>query len=59
MSPPVVWHDLVVVGNGVADKLIYPNDPPGDVQAFDVHTGKRVWSWSPIPRNASEPAAAT
>ena len=35
-SPPVVWRDLVIVGNGVADKLIYPNDPPGDVQAFDV-----------------------
>jgi quinoprotein glucose dehydrogenase len=58
-SPPVVWRDLVIVGNGVADTLTYPNDPPGDVQAFDARTGKRVWSWSPIPRSASDPAAKT
>jgi quinoprotein glucose dehydrogenase len=58
-SPPVVWGDLVIVGNGVADKLVYPNDPPGDVQAFDVRTGKRVWSWSPIPKSAADPAAKT
>ena len=29
-SPPVVWKNLVIVGNGVADRLVYPNDPPGD-----------------------------
>ena len=58
-SPPVVWHDLVIVGNGVADTLTYPNDPPGDVQAFDVRTGKRIWSFSPIPRSANDPAAKT
>ena len=49
-SPPVVWGDLVIVGNGVADKFSYRNDPPGDIQAFDVRTGKRVWKWSPIPQ---------
>jgi quinoprotein glucose dehydrogenase len=49
-SPPVVWHDLVILGNGVADRLTYRGDPPGDVQAFDARTGKRVWSWNPIPR---------
>ncbi len=49
-SPPVVWRDLVILGNGVADRLTYHGDPPGDVQAFDVRTGKRVWRWSPIPR---------
>lgn len=58
-SPPVVWRDLVIVGNGVGDRLIYPNDPPGDVQAFDVHSGKRAWSWSPIPRDARDSAAKT
>lgn len=58
-SPPVVWHNLVIVGNGVADRLIYPNDPPGDVQAFDVKSGKRVWSFSPIPRSARDEGAAT
>lgn len=49
-SPPVVFEDLVIVGNGVGDRLTYRNDPPGDIQAFDVRTGKRVWRWSPIPR---------
>ncbi len=58
-SPPVVWRNLVIVGNGVADKLIYPNDPPGDVQAFDVKSGKRVWSFSPVPRSERDDGAET
>jgi quinoprotein glucose dehydrogenase len=58
-SPPVVWRNLVIVGNGVADKLIYPNDPPGDVQAFDVKSGKRAWSFSPVPRRADDDGAET
>ncbi len=49
-SPPVVWRDLVILGNGVGDRLTYPNDPPGDIQAFDVRTGGRVWRFSPIPQ---------
>lgn len=48
-SPPVVWGNLVILGNGVADRLIYKNDPPGDVQAFDVRTGKRVWRFQTVP----------
>jgi quinoprotein glucose dehydrogenase len=47
-SPPVIYKDLVIVGNGVGDRLVYPNDPPGDVQAFDVHTGRLVWKFNPI-----------
>jgi quinoprotein glucose dehydrogenase len=49
-SPPVVWQDLVIVGNGVGDRLTYPGDPGGDVQAFDARTGRRVWSFDPIPQ---------
>lgn len=49
-SPPVVWGDLVIVGNGVGDRLVYHDDPPGDVQAFDVRTGRRVWDFNPIPQ---------
>ncbi|HTL05790.1 MAG TPA: amidohydrolase family protein, partial [Gemmatimonadales bacterium] len=48
-SPPVVWGDLVILGNGVADRLTYRGDPRGDVQAFDARSGKAVWRWSPIP----------
>lgn len=48
-SPPVVWRDVVIVGNGVGDRLVYKSDPPGDVQAFDVRTGKRLWRFKTVP----------
>ena len=49
-SPPVVYKDLVILGNGVGDRLVYTNDPPGDVRAFDARTGKIVWTFRPIPQ---------
>ncbi len=49
-SPPVVYKNLVIVGNGVGDRLMYKNDPPGDVRAFDARTGKRVWTFHTIPQ---------
>jgi quinoprotein glucose dehydrogenase len=49
-SPPIVYKDLVILGNGVGDRLVYRNDPPGDIRAFDAHTGKQVWSFRPIPQ---------
>ncbi len=49
-SPPVVYRDLVILGNGVGDRLVYRHDPPGDVRAFDARTGKTVWTFRPIPR---------
>lgn len=49
-SPPVVYQDLIIVGNGVGDRLTYKNDPPGDVQAYDVRTGERVWSFHMTPQ---------
>ncbi|HTS61871.1 MAG TPA: PQQ-binding-like beta-propeller repeat protein [Candidatus Acidoferrales bacterium] len=49
-SPPVVYKDLVIVGNGVADRLVYKKDPPGDVRAFDARSGKLVWTFYTVPR---------
>jgi len=49
-SPPVVYKDLVILGNGVGDRLSYRNDPPGDVRAFDAHTGRMVWTFHTIPQ---------
>jgi quinoprotein glucose dehydrogenase len=49
-SPPVVYKDLVILGNGVGDRLVYTNDPPGDVRAFDARTGKVAWTFRPIPQ---------
>jgi quinoprotein glucose dehydrogenase len=54
-SPPVVWRNVVIVGNAIGDRIIQEQDPPGDVQAFDVRTGARLWRWEPIPQ---QPGAA-
>lgn len=49
-SPPVVYKDLVIVGNGVADRVVFRKDPPGDVRAFDTRTGKLAWTFYTVPR---------
>jgi quinoprotein glucose dehydrogenase len=49
-SPPMVFKNLVIVGNGVADRLAYPKDPPGDVRAFDARTGAAVWTFHTVPQ---------
>ena len=57
-SPPVIYKDLVILGNGVGDRLMYKNDPPGDVRAFDARTGKQVWNFHTIPMDG-DPETAT
>jgi quinoprotein glucose dehydrogenase len=57
-SPPVVYKDLVILGNGVGDRLVYKNDPPGDIRAFDAHTGRLVWKFHTIPQRG-EPGHET
>jgi quinoprotein glucose dehydrogenase len=49
-SPPVVYKDLIILGNGVGDRLVYRNDPPGDIRAFHAGTGKQVWAFHTIPQ---------
>ncbi|HUQ89356.1 MAG TPA: pyrroloquinoline quinone-dependent dehydrogenase, partial [Vicinamibacterales bacterium] len=49
-SPPVIYKDLVILGNGVGDRLTYKNDPPGDVRAFNARTGQLVWTFHTIPQ---------
>jgi glucose dehydrogenase len=49
-SPAIVFKDLVIVGNGVADRLAYPKDPPGDVRAFDARSGRLVWTFHTVPQ---------
>jgi quinoprotein glucose dehydrogenase len=49
-SPPLIYKDLIIVGNGVGDRLTYKNDPPGDVRAFDARSGKLVWTFHTIPQ---------
>jgi quinoprotein glucose dehydrogenase len=48
-SPPVIYDDLVIVGNGLWDGFAYERDPPGHIQAFDVRTGEPRWRFDLIP----------
>jgi quinoprotein glucose dehydrogenase len=57
-SPPIVYNNVVIVGNGVGDRLVYHHDPPGDVRGFDVRTGKQLWSFHTIPQEG-EPGNET
>jgi membrane-bound PQQ-dependent dehydrogenase (glucose/quinate/shikimate family) len=46
-SPPAVYKDLVIMGAAVPE---YPaKGPSGAVRAFDVHSGKLVWTFHTIP----------
>lgn len=49
-SPPVIYQNLVIVGSNIPDTEVYRKSPPGDVQAFDVRTGKRVWIFHTVPQ---------
>ncbi|WP_255550884.1 pyrroloquinoline quinone-dependent dehydrogenase [Granulicella sp. dw_53] len=48
-SPPVVYKNIVIVGNAVGDRLMFRRDPPGDVRAYDATTGKQIWCFHTIP----------
>ena len=54
---PLVAGDVVVVGNSISDggrgRIGDPRTrevPPGDVQAFDVRTGRKLWTFHTIPK---------
>ena len=47
-SPPLVIHDVVVIGSLVSDNL--RADPPGGVvRGFDARSGELRWAWDPVP----------
>jgi glucose dehydrogenase len=45
-SPGIVYKDLIIVGG--RNPETYPA-PPGDIRAFDVHTGELRWRFHTIP----------
>ena len=45
-SPPVVYKDVFIVGGRNPESL---PAPPGDIRAFDVHSGKVRWVFHTIP----------
>ncbi len=46
-SPGSIYKDLIIVGG--ANPETHPA-PPGDIRAFDVHTGALRWTFHTIPR---------
>ncbi len=50
-SPPVLVRDTVVVGSTISDRPPTEEWIPGDVQAFDVRTGKLKWVFHVIPKD--------
>ena len=54
-SPGIIYKDLIIVGG--RDPETHPA-PPGDIRAFDVRTGKLVWTFHTIPR-PGEPGSET
>ncbi len=47
-SPPVVYRNLVITGGRTQENP--PQGPAGDVRAWDMHTGKLVWTFHSVPR---------
>lgn len=46
-SPPIVYKDLVITGSGTQE---FPaKGARGDVRAWDIRTGKLVWTFHSIP----------
>jgi len=56
-GPPAVVNNVIVVGSSVRDNHRH-NAPSGAVRAFDAHSGERLWTFEPVPRDPGDPAWA-
>ncbi|NCW44818.1 MAG: pyrroloquinoline quinone-dependent dehydrogenase [Gemmatimonadaceae bacterium] len=54
-TPGVVYGNLLIMGSTVPEQL---PSAPGDIRAFDITTGKQVWSFHTIP-HPGEPGYET
>ena len=52
-SPPAVIGDLIITGSTMGDNWRF-DFPSGVVRAYNARSGKRMWSWDPIPRKSSD-----
>ncbi len=46
-SAPAIWNDTIIVGVSCGEGPGIA--APGDIRAFDVHTGKEVWRFQTVP----------
>jgi quinoprotein glucose dehydrogenase len=51
-SPPIVYKNLIIIGGRTQEAPA--KGPAGDVRAFDVHTGKLVWTFHSVPREGEK-----
>jgi quinoprotein glucose dehydrogenase len=55
LSPPIISHDIAVVGSTIIDwragRPLPELPPPGDVRGIDVRTGEGLWSFHTVPRD--------
>jgi quinoprotein glucose dehydrogenase len=47
-SPPIMFRHLIITGGRTQENP--PKGPAGDVRAWDVHTGKLIWTFHSVPR---------
>ena len=48
---PIIAGTIAIVGSSISDGMRDPKlSPPGDVKAFDVRTGKPLWTFHTVPR---------
>src|SRR3954452_2272207 len=45
-SPGKVWKNLLILGSTTGEAFI---SPPGDIRAFDVVSGRKIWQFHTIP----------
>ena len=45
-SPGKVWKNLLILGSTTGEAFI---SPPGDIRAYDVMTGKKIWQFHTVP----------
>ena len=50
-SPPVVVRDTVITGAAMSDRPRFKSWPAGDVQAFDVRSGRLKWVFHVVPHD--------
>jgi quinoprotein glucose dehydrogenase len=49
-SPPIICRDVVMVGASISDGPTTKEMPRGDIQGFDVRTGKPLWIFHTVPQ---------
>ena len=48
-SAPFLFNDLIITGSHIVDET-GSKGPAGDVRAWDLHTGKLIWTFHSVPR---------